>query len=532
MTYDREGNRVARLAAPGAVGVASAYATTHEYDAAGRLSRLIDPAARSYGFTYDARGQLRGTLYPNATYALASRDAAGQVTSLVHRHATSVPVGLAPPDPQAIADYAYAYDEEGRRTQETLSASGAAVLDWRYAYDGLGRLASVRLTDGTLREYEYDRDSNRTRVRETPLGGQATTTHSYLYSPASVAPDRLECVVQGPTTPPACPAPSPSATLFTYDAHGRVDLEAGGKARDLAFDGRERLAGVQAGAVSVAYRFDPLDRRIERVSGASVTERYLHAGGEALFQTDAAATITQTYVEGPQGPLARYAGAPTNASTVRFPYYNAHGDLAAEADAAGVRTLGPLTLADPFGTPAQSLPADQTTERFVGRWHKRLDTATSLIEMGVRPYDADLGRFLSVDPVEGGAANDYDYALQDPVNIYDLDGQWVNVFVRLCRRYCPGVAEAAYRTVKGTEEPQERTLLFKNHGQKHTFPRGLTHKEIQSAISAQLARIPLTSHVQGEFWGRIIVRGIRVEWRAFGRPDLNRIEIPTYYWKK
>ena len=46
------------------------------------------------------------------------------------------------------------------------------------------------------------------------------------------------------------------------------------------------------------------------------------------------------------------------------------------------------------------------------------------IEMGARPYRADLGRFLRVDPIPGGAT-DSNYAyVEDPINTYDLNGMW------------------------------------------------------------------------------------------------------------
>jgi RHS repeat-associated protein len=192
----------------------------------------------------------------------------------------------------------------------------------------------------------------------------------------------------------------------------------------LQWDGRDRLTKfTPSSGTTVTYSFDPLGRRRNRTTtNPSKTTRYLFDTSDEtpLFETNGGGAIQQTDVQGDGFDLAHYSGPPTSSSAVSFLYYSGHGDLAAEANSLGTRTNS--YSYDPFGAPNDGVPVNSTTERWTGRWDKELDTATSLIQMGARPYDPALGRFVAVDPVEAGGPNSYDYALQDPTNAYDLSG--------------------------------------------------------------------------------------------------------------
>jgi RHS repeat-associated protein len=142
-----------------------------------------------------------------------------------------------------------------------------------------------------------------------------------------------------------------------------------------------------------------------------------HGDKSAFVRDDAGAVIERT-IALPGGTT--YGNGSTG---VIWSNANIHGDVVTTTSSSGARNWSGFS--GPYGeSPSLSFPGNTASPGTWYGWHggDRRFMDRTIMPMGARAYAPSLGRFLQVDAIEGGSANDYDYAAGDPCNSHDLSG--------------------------------------------------------------------------------------------------------------
>jgi RHS repeat-associated protein len=419
-----------------------ANTTTTSYDTAGRVATVAD-AHGTTSYTYNQNGETRdkpttltdsvlgtitGSYDPDGALATQqvtgasttltttiSTDEAGTTTSrrvegngrawLTETQTPNIHGQVAGNDYAGAADYAggydYTYDAAGRltRTADTVLGSGAA-------------------TACTTRSYGFDTDSNRTSSASYSPGSggacQTATATTSMTSTYDIA-DRLQ--------------PAGTHTGLVYDAFGRITTLPGadtgnkGAAATLSYHVNDLVRSITQNGLTQTFTLDATGRignwtTTGTGGGADKTNHYDDPTSDSpdWIAENATATTWTRNITGLDGTLV---ATTDQAGTLTWQVANIHGDITTTATATATE---PTTYykVDEYGQPTGAAP---TRYGALGGKQRSTETPAGLTLMGVRLYTPTLGRFLTTDPITGGSASPYAYPT-DPINTYDLNGQW------------------------------------------------------------------------------------------------------------
>lgn len=305
------------------------------------------------------------------------------------------------------------------RAQKWLIA-GQVVQGYDYEYDKANRLVHANFQDQNKyseKSIGYDPNGNiQTLTRH--LNSATGTTHGYTYDQNK--PNRLLSV-------------SGLTGQMTYDGNGNL-LSDGTKT--FTYDYRNMPISIAVSPTNLYMAYDVGGQRTKYLKGSGTSPQ----DGSKIFVRGSNGNVVAEYKKfGSSWVVDHFniygndlVGKLQASNNQRYYYLADHlGSIRVTLDESG--NVDSWTDYYPFGKESRgSSTANRPKEQFTG---KERDSEIGLDYFGARYYNAEIGRWLTVDP-KGGKYPDltpYNYVANNPIKLVDLDGRDIYVSEALAK---------------------------------------------------------------------------------------------------
>lgn len=404
--YDRSHRRTA-------LAVNGIATNTYQWDTNGRLASLTGPSGLRTDFQYDLLGNITRKSLPNNVQLDQTYDGRGRVLRQLYTH----PLG------GTLEDIRYSRN----RTDVIVNDSLRGQTSYAYDFGFMAQLNHVQHPDGWREEFTYDRANNRTR--RVTVRGPEFHVQDFTYSPGN----RLLTQTN-----------DGRLTTYGYDNVGNLtSIASSAGTTSLTWDGKDQLVQIRYpdGGISSTSYLPASPLRYEQQDPDGRTTRFLFdpGTGNVLQELDASGATSAQFLHGLglDETLARVQSSQT------LTFITDHLETTRNlVDAAG--NVANTYDYWAFGEVRQAQETVANAVRFTGR---ELDRFSGLQYTRNRWYSAELGRFISRDPIGfRGGLNLYDYTGNNPATYSDPSGLLITIadgadrefFLSLLRQLAPG----------------------------------------------------------------------------------------------
>ena len=384
------------------------YVVGTQYDAAGRIAKLIYPDSSEVHRSYTARGELHqisqkvigGSLtvldtrvYDDAGRMISSSYDNG--VSQVHSYNTDNTLAGIAFSGAAIGDLAYTWDANHNKLSESISGAMSGY-GFTATYDAEDRLITYDRSNGNLDQaWDLTAVGDMNSVTKSGIGFQPVTqnrTHGHAHELLTVDGSAVSTDARGNiVTIPGSLRSNGVQVYLQYDADNRFNSLTA------------NLPLSQPGAVFQNYSYDALGRRVG-FQGNNGQTIFVCCGQQVLCDygvTAPPSNPNMSYIYGDyvDEPIMRSIGS---GGTRLYYHRNQQYSIIALTDFSGAiqecyaySAYGELTIASASGV-VQSSSSVNNRYTYTGReW----DDAISQYYFRARNYDAKLRRFCSRDPI-------------------------------------------------------------------------------------------------------------------------------------